>query len=335
MIKSLKHYFQTKENQISMRLDHVDFNLNNLEKLESEIAKKKKEVKDNVYVLCGNVQELIEQKQNELLKQIDDVYTKHSKKIEEHRQQVLEAQRNLLEAKQLANVVVVNTDIANANVDWDKYKEQFESSMNKTEQRIVWFNAMKLSSLQETSSLFNLDCDAITNTINRRMIFNYYNDSKKDTFELFRRIWDMLVEVGEDVAHTPVPVTLSTKEKQPLLNDYQFRFLMVKVAELLKLGTINDKTPTTQIRELITLLFAESREQEEPKVIPGKNDDSNDKDAGNTSSGMDKGEAVKVMEQRLEKLENFIASTFEKLNIETRRTPEKTAPEIGTAEETS
>ena len=119
--QSLRKYFEAKDGQIAMRLEHVAFNLGNLQKLEDEIAKKKQEIKNNIYVTCGGVQELIELRQNELLKQVRDtapetafsracrpaadvhrrrrpprhtraqvdaVYTKHTKKIEEHRRQV-------------------------------------------------------------------------------------------------------------------------------------------------------------------------------------------------------------------------------------------------------
>ena len=337
-LESLRHYFESKESQIAMRLDHVAFNLDNLQKLEDEIAKKKQEIRNNIYVTCGNVQELIEQRQNELLRQVDDVYAKHSKKIAEHRQQVLDAQRNLCEARQLASVVVANNDIANANIDWDQYKEQFESSMNKTEQRIVWFNAMKLSSLQETNSLFGLDCDTITNTINRRMVFNYYKDGTKDLYELHRRVWDMLVEVGEDVAHAPLPPVATpssstspapaTAAPPPVFSDFQFHYLMTKVAELITTQVITKSSTTTAIRELVTLLFAESREQEPPQAAGATHApivESTPAPApapapapvptapADTSSTTD--ETVQSMQQRLANLESLVTSTFQKLNV--------------------
>ena len=68
--QSLRKYFEAKDGQIAMRLEHVAFNLGNLQKLEDEIAKKKQEIKNNIYVTCGGVQELIELRQNELLKQV-------------------------------------------------------------------------------------------------------------------------------------------------------------------------------------------------------------------------------------------------------------------------
>ena len=68
--QSLKKYFESKDSQITMRLEHVAFNLNNLQKLEDEISKKKQEIKNNIYMTCGGVQELIELRQNELLKEV-------------------------------------------------------------------------------------------------------------------------------------------------------------------------------------------------------------------------------------------------------------------------
>lgn len=248
---------------------------------------------------------------------------------------MVEAQRNLLEARQLSSVVVAGTDIVNANVDWDRYREQFEASMNQTEQRIVWFNAMKISSLQETNSLFNLDCNAIANTINRRMVFNYFSNlaggeskggpasAKLNSFELYRRVWDALVEVAEDVSHGPQPSSLSGKP-QPILNDYQFQFLMTKVAELNRQGTLTTTTPTATIRDIVTLLFAESREQHEEEdaeiAIGGPRtaepDEKAKDDIASANAMVTKEETVRAMQQRLEKLENFIATTFEKLNLQ-------------------
>ena len=255
----------------------------------------------------------------------------------------MEAQRNLLEARQLSSVVVASSDIANANVDWDRYREQFEASMNQTEQRIVWFNAMKVSSLQETNSLFNLDCDAITNTINRRMVFNYFSSPaggaaaaagkgaaapKSDPFELYRRVWDALVEVAEEVAHGPQPSTALHGRPQPILNDFQFQFLMTKAAELNRQGVLTAATPTATVRDVVTLLFAESREQHEEEARPPAGEDpAAGEEEEAAAAAATKEETVRAMQQRLEKLENFIATTFEKLSLQPPAAAADAAPQ--------
>ena len=98
---------------------------------------------------------------------------------------------------------------------------------------------------------------------------------------------------------------------------------MTKVAELNRQGTLTTTTPTATIRDIVTLLFAESREQHEEEdaetAVGSRTAEPDEKakdDIASANAMSTKEETVRAMQQRLEKLENFIATTFEKLNLQ-------------------